>query len=402
MTSAAAGRRGWMTVRRPQILASDGGGDRANGGCGSVRLADVAKRAGMSATSVVYYFGTKDQLFALASSPKPTSVLRAAARRAGGAGQRGGADRPAGSCARAPATGRCGWTCGSTRATTRRTAVAQRHFHGAVARGRSPMWCGRVRPRGSGGCPTRRGRVAAVGADRRAGRAHGARRPRAHARGLRGGCRWRRPSLELGCERPSSSGPPAATPARPRAPPPRLPLPRLHTPLSSPPRPPPPHLLLPPAPSPTPSPFLYASPHHPPLPSPLVLSPSPPVPPCSATSSSLPLPPAAICAPTGSMSSSSPVVTRNKPGSPNSTGRTSSPPRASDSRRAGRRRRAQQDEVGVDSSARMSLGASAGGEPLAGATDLLAAAGSRSVRRRLATPAAARPVDVNGSCTASR
>ena len=33
-------------------------------GLWEVRLADVAERAGISATSVVYYFGTKDELFA--------------------------------------------------------------------------------------------------------------------------------------------------------------------------------------------------------------------------------------------------------------------------------------------------------------------------------------------------
>jgi AcrR family transcriptional regulator len=52
-------------VRRPQILATTVEliGER---GLWDVRLSDVAKRAGISATSVVYYFGTKDQLFAQA------------------------------------------------------------------------------------------------------------------------------------------------------------------------------------------------------------------------------------------------------------------------------------------------------------------------------------------------
>ena len=52
-------------VRRPQILATTVEliGEQ---GLWDVRLADVAKRAGISATSVVYYFGTKDQLFAQA------------------------------------------------------------------------------------------------------------------------------------------------------------------------------------------------------------------------------------------------------------------------------------------------------------------------------------------------
>jgi AcrR family transcriptional regulator len=52
-------------VRRPQILATavELIGER---GLWDVRLSDVAKQAGISATSVVYYFGSKDQLFAQA------------------------------------------------------------------------------------------------------------------------------------------------------------------------------------------------------------------------------------------------------------------------------------------------------------------------------------------------
>jgi AcrR family transcriptional regulator len=50
-------------VRRPQILSTAVELVREKG-LWSVRIADVAKRAGMSPTSVVYYFGTKDQLFA--------------------------------------------------------------------------------------------------------------------------------------------------------------------------------------------------------------------------------------------------------------------------------------------------------------------------------------------------
>jgi AcrR family transcriptional regulator len=58
-------RRRLDDVRRPQILATTVAliGER---GLWGVRLADVAKRAGISATSVVYYFGSKDQLFAQA------------------------------------------------------------------------------------------------------------------------------------------------------------------------------------------------------------------------------------------------------------------------------------------------------------------------------------------------
>ncbi len=56
-------RRRLDAVRRPQILAATIELVRERG-LWSVRISDVAKRAGMSPTSVVYYFGTKDQLFA--------------------------------------------------------------------------------------------------------------------------------------------------------------------------------------------------------------------------------------------------------------------------------------------------------------------------------------------------
>ncbi len=54
-------------VRRPQILSTAIELVREKG-LWSVRISDVAKRAGMSPTSVVYYFGTKDELFAEAIS----------------------------------------------------------------------------------------------------------------------------------------------------------------------------------------------------------------------------------------------------------------------------------------------------------------------------------------------
>src|SRR5947207_2230345 len=58
-------RRRLDEVRRPQILATTVELIRERG-LWDVRLADVAKHGGMSATSVVYYFGSKDQLFAQA------------------------------------------------------------------------------------------------------------------------------------------------------------------------------------------------------------------------------------------------------------------------------------------------------------------------------------------------
>ena len=50
-------------IRRPQILATAIELVREKG-LWSVRISDVAKRAGMSPASVVYYFGTKDELLA--------------------------------------------------------------------------------------------------------------------------------------------------------------------------------------------------------------------------------------------------------------------------------------------------------------------------------------------------
>jgi AcrR family transcriptional regulator len=52
-------------VRRPQILATATELVREKG-LWSVRISDVAKRAGMSPANVVYYFGSKDELFAAA------------------------------------------------------------------------------------------------------------------------------------------------------------------------------------------------------------------------------------------------------------------------------------------------------------------------------------------------
>lgn len=54
-------------VRRPQILATAVELLREQG-LWSVRVSDVAKRAGTSATGVIYYFGTKHELFKAAIS----------------------------------------------------------------------------------------------------------------------------------------------------------------------------------------------------------------------------------------------------------------------------------------------------------------------------------------------
>ncbi|HEY6398761.1 MAG TPA: TetR family transcriptional regulator C-terminal domain-containing protein [Solirubrobacteraceae bacterium] len=58
-------RRRLDALRRPQILATAVDLVREKG-LWNVRIADVAKRAGVSPANVVYYFGSKDQLFAQA------------------------------------------------------------------------------------------------------------------------------------------------------------------------------------------------------------------------------------------------------------------------------------------------------------------------------------------------
>jgi AcrR family transcriptional regulator len=55
-------RRRLDDVRRPQILAA-AAELLTEEGMSSVRVADVAERAGTSATTVIYYFGTKADLF---------------------------------------------------------------------------------------------------------------------------------------------------------------------------------------------------------------------------------------------------------------------------------------------------------------------------------------------------
>jgi AcrR family transcriptional regulator len=65
MGVSARPRRPLDAVRRPQILAAAVELVREKG-LSDIRISDVARRAGVSPASVVYYFGTKDQLFAQA------------------------------------------------------------------------------------------------------------------------------------------------------------------------------------------------------------------------------------------------------------------------------------------------------------------------------------------------
>ncbi len=62
---SARPKRRLDAVRRPQILATAVELVREKG-LWNVRISDVAHRAGMSPTSVVYYFGTKNELLAQA------------------------------------------------------------------------------------------------------------------------------------------------------------------------------------------------------------------------------------------------------------------------------------------------------------------------------------------------
>jgi AcrR family transcriptional regulator len=61
-TGARPPRRPLSKVRRPEILATTVELLREQG-LWSVRVADVAERAGTSPAGVIYYFGTKDELF---------------------------------------------------------------------------------------------------------------------------------------------------------------------------------------------------------------------------------------------------------------------------------------------------------------------------------------------------
>jgi AcrR family transcriptional regulator len=67
MAVTARPRRRLDAVRRPQILATAVDLVREKG-LWKVRISDVARRAGVSPASVVYYFGTKDELFVQAIS----------------------------------------------------------------------------------------------------------------------------------------------------------------------------------------------------------------------------------------------------------------------------------------------------------------------------------------------
>ena len=72
-------RRRLDDVRRPQILAA-AAELLTEEGLSDVRVADVAERAGTSATSVIYYFGTKADLSSRRSSRPTTPSTRSCSR----------------------------------------------------------------------------------------------------------------------------------------------------------------------------------------------------------------------------------------------------------------------------------------------------------------------------------
>jgi AcrR family transcriptional regulator len=69
-------RRPLSKVRRPEILATTVDLLREQG-LWSVRVSDVAKRAGTSPAGVIYYFGTKDELFKAAIADADASFYAA-------------------------------------------------------------------------------------------------------------------------------------------------------------------------------------------------------------------------------------------------------------------------------------------------------------------------------------
>ena len=111
-------------------------------GFGDTRIADVAKRAGVSSALVIYYFGTRDRLLVDALRYSEESFYEAAEKmlaevpslrerlsllirvdlRAGGA------------TTRSPAPGDCGSTCGRRRSGTTRSRRAGRNSTRAGAR----------------------------------------------------------------------------------------------------------------------------------------------------------------------------------------------------------------------------------------------------------------------------
>ena len=206
-------RRRLDDVRRPQILRTTVELIRERG-LWEVRLSDVAERAGISATSVVYYFGTKDQLFAEAIHVADEGFY----------------EPLAGAFERHPSRGRADRAAAAPLGRQRLAAVDRpvgvlpppsRDGRGAAPlpraladddRGDRAL---RLSDRRVVGVRSGGGRAAAVGADRRAGGAHGARRLRAHAGAVRrdvagrGGARARRRSRGaggLGAERPGGCG----------------------------------------------------------------------------------------------------------------------------------------------------------------------------------------------------
>src|ERR1700753_4248385 len=194
MVSAVRPRRRLDAVRRPQIVAATIELIREKG-LWTVRTSDVAKRAGLSPTSVVYYFGTKDQLFAEAIAGADDAFYDTALDEL--ARLERAADRMAWLVVRSSTTDWLLWM--DLWVYTRHhpdTTLAQRRFQ---RRWRQTIqdiieygngtgeWQG-ARPFGRPQRPARltpRRGAASLGPDRRAGGAHGPRQPGVRRRALR-------------------------------------------------------------------------------------------------------------------------------------------------------------------------------------------------------------------------
>ena len=173
-------------LRKPQIVAAAAEVIYERGLL-DARIGDIAKRAGTSAPTILYYFESKDRLLRRGGGPERPRVLRALDRGPGAARARerqaGAPDRGDEPRARAgSATTRCGWNVGAGATRSHRAAQL---LQAEPARAQADR---RHRPRGPGERriqPGRRSRGIRVGAERTDGRPRGAgdaRTARRHAR----------------------------------------------------------------------------------------------------------------------------------------------------------------------------------------------------------------------------
>ena len=129
-------------IRRPQLLAA-AAEVIAERGVAATRIADVAERAGTSASGVLYWFESRDELLAEALTFAEDAFYDELAAALAGLDGPARAAR----CAlieprSAATTGPCGWSSGRGRCATRRCAAARQQlddrWRAQIARDRSP------------------------------------------------------------------------------------------------------------------------------------------------------------------------------------------------------------------------------------------------------------------------